>query len=143
MCFIGKCEYGFTTYNPPDDTMCNYKQKSQLTALLLSLFLGQFGAGRFYVGDTVLGTIKLLLILMGCCLTCICSLCIAPCLGYEGMKISTDINDHKEGGLFALCCGVIPFVCSSCALSIWWIVDIILFATNSIKDGNGVDLASM
>ena len=35
--------------------------KSTITTLLLSVFLGGIGADRFYVGDTGLGVVKLLL----------------------------------------------------------------------------------
>ena len=37
-----------------------YSQKSFLTALLLSLFVGSFGVDRFYLGYTGLGILKLL-----------------------------------------------------------------------------------
>ena len=66
------------------------------------------------------------------------------------MKFSTDMSDHFDSGdkgplgmFFAMCCGILPFMCSSCALTIWCIVDIILFATNSIPDENGVYLKPM
>jgi len=140
-----RCDSGYTTHKAENGTMCNYKQKSQMTAFLLTLFLGEFGAGRFYVGQTVTAVIKLLLIVCGCCLTCVCSLCVAPCLGLEsGMTTSTSLGDHFDsdkgalGMVFAIFCGTVPFICSSCALSIWCIVDIILFATNSVPDANGV-----
>merc|ERR1712129_342311 len=58
-----ECDIGYTTVHATDDdtTECNYKQKYQMNAFLLSLFLGEFGAGRFYVGDYLFGTIKLML----------------------------------------------------------------------------------
>lgn len=37
-----------------------YSQKSYLTALLLSIFIGGLGADRFYIGHTGLGVAKLL-----------------------------------------------------------------------------------
>lgn len=36
------------------------KTKSKTTAILLSIFLGEFGIDRFYLGYTVPGIIKLL-----------------------------------------------------------------------------------
>lgn len=41
-------------------TKCRYTHKSQKTAFFLSLFLGAFGADRFYLGYKVSGAFKLL-----------------------------------------------------------------------------------
>ena len=41
-------------------TKCTYGTKSQSTAFLLSLFLGIFGADRFYLGHIATGVFKLL-----------------------------------------------------------------------------------
>merc|ERR1711948_203694 len=37
-----------------------YSDKEQLTALMLALFLGYFGAGRFYINNPFYGTCKLI-----------------------------------------------------------------------------------
>jgi TM2 domain-containing membrane protein YozV len=60
--------------------------KDWLTALLLSIFLGQLGVDRFYMGYIGLGVLKLL----------------------------------TGGG-----CGI------------WWLVDVIMIATDSLKDAKG------
>ena len=60
--------------------------KDWLTALLLSIFLGQLGVDRFYLGYIGLGVLKLL----------------------------------TAGG-----CGI------------WWLVDVILIATDGLKDAKG------
>jgi len=60
--------------------------KDWLTALLLSIFLGQLGVDRFYLGYIGLGVLKLL----------------------------------TGGG-----CGI------------WWLVDVILIATDGLKDAKG------
>jgi len=60
--------------------------KDWLVALLLSIFVGEFGVDRFYLGHIGLGVLKLV----------------------------------TGGG-----CGI------------WWLVDVILIATNSLKDGQG------
>lgn len=60
--------------------------KDWLVALLLSIFVGEFGVDRFYLGHIGLGILKLV----------------------------------TGGG-----CGI------------WWLVDVILIATNSLKDGQG------
>jgi TM2 domain-containing membrane protein YozV len=60
--------------------------KDWLVALLLSIFVGEFGVDRFYLGHIGLGILKLV----------------------------------TGGG-----CGV------------WWLIDVILIATNSLKDSQG------
>jgi hypothetical protein len=60
--------------------------KDWLVALLLSIFLGELGVDRFYLGHIGLGVLKLL----------------------------------TGGG-----CGI------------WWLVDVIMIATNSLKDSQG------
>jgi TM2 domain-containing membrane protein YozV len=64
-------------------------QREFLVALLLSIFLGQLGIDRFYMGYVGLGILKLITL----------------------------------GG-----CGV------------WWLIDVILIATKSLKDANGQPL---
>lgn len=39
--------------------------KSKIVGLVLGIFLGGFGADRFYKGDTLLGIIKLVLVIGG------------------------------------------------------------------------------
>ena len=72
------------------------------------------------------GACKLTLIFMGCFLGLICGGVFAVCSGEEGI-----------GMCFALWLGI-----ASVALSVWWLVDVILFAMNSIPDANGVELES-
>eukprot|EP01084_Bolivina_argentea_P053476 98185_1 len=119
-----QCDYGYTTFNSQDSTMCNYKQKSQLTAFLLSVFLGGVGAGRFYVGDIGSGVVLLSLIIVGCCYGCFAI-------------VQTSDNDLYSYLIVGE--GVIP--ACLCANVLWVVIDSVLFAVNKIPDENGVQLA--
>lgn len=65
------------------------KQREWLVALLLSIFVGELGVDRFYMGQIGLGILKLVTL----------------------------------GG-----CGI------------WWLIDVIMIATNSLKDADGQEL---
>ena len=113
------CFDGFATFHPRiAGTQCNYARKNQSTAFLLSLFLGVFGAGRFYVGRWLTATMK-----------CIGALAISA-----GCSAGCYAMALPEMSAAVVCCYVITVV-------VWWIVDIILFACNAVSDGNGVQLA--
>ncbi|BCJ67957.1 MULTISPECIES: TM2 domain-containing protein [Polymorphospora] len=43
-----------------------YSDKSKLVAGLLGIFLGGFGVGRFYIGDTKTGVLQLVVTLITC-----------------------------------------------------------------------------
>merc|ERR1719245_2696397 len=97
----------YTTFpSPPegDQTYCNYKQKSQLTAFLLQWFLGTVGAGRFYIEDYLLGGCQAGLIGFICC--CACCGAVAASAGGEAAAIP---------GL----CGGLSTVCSSASMTSW------------------------
>ena len=109
-----------------DEDEEKYSDKKQLVALLLCLFVGGFGGGRFYIGDYGVATVKLMLTL---------SLFIVPCfLLYIGCCC-------QNGAVLAM--PVVCYGCIGCAIFIFQLTDIILFAINDIPDGNGLTLKPM
>lgn len=58
VCNMGFSSFDIETLKSESNILCCYKQKSQLKAFLLELFLG-FGIGHFYLGNIYLGLFKL------------------------------------------------------------------------------------
>ena len=113
------CNDGYVTHDFPD-VQCNYEQKEQLTAFLLSFFLGIFAAGQWYVGNYALAAPKLAIGLINCCV-------------FGSSKTSDD--DGKEKKTF---CATLFFL----VVFAWWLADVIIFGINDYTDGDGVDLQS-
>ena len=140
-----KCDDGYATYPEPEDPQsedavyCQYKQKEQLTAFLLSFFLGGCGAGRFYVESWTLGALKISFC-MGlpiclCCVMCFGTLC--------GLGFAQNFNSDGDGVMAACGCVGCCIICIySLGVFAWCLTDIILFGINDIPDGNGIELAS-
>jgi len=104
---------------------CSYKQKSRLTAFLLSFFLGTFAIDRFYLGYKWQSALKLILGIFVCCLCC---------TAYSIVKSTRNSN------LQSLVLGL-----SWCLLNlgtfVWWLTDVILIGSGNLGDGNGVSTA--
>ena len=89
------------------------KLKNANTATILSIFLGIFGVDRFYLGDVVIGIVKLAIICLAPILFAV--LAIANVLGKESLMI------------FNLFCILIA--------NVWWFADIFI-CRNRIKYKN-------
>lgn len=109
------CNNGYTTYPSANQPQCNYEQKNQLTAFLLSFFLGAFGAGHFYIEIFGIAAVKLILGLMIGCL----------------QQLAKKSEDRFLVCFYSL--GVI-------VVFIWYIWDLVLFGYNKYPDNNGVGL---
>jgi len=120
---ICKCDHHYITVK----SVCDYKQRSQLAAFLLSLFLGKFGADWFYLarqdgGYIAIGIVKLLVTLIGG-------------TGYTVTRRTTG-RGKKTVEVTRYGCGVF-----GCAALIWWIVDWARILAMEFPDGNGQSLA--
>ena len=109
-----------------------YSDKSQLTAFLLSLFLGGLGAGRLYAGDIDGGLLKLFVFLFIIILTIIIMSC----------WIKPEWSDRfgGEGPILIMLC---IYCVALFGLIINVLIDIMLFAINDIPDQNGLPLRPM
>jgi hypothetical protein len=118
-----RCMDEYASYKSPDDkkpqiTYCTYRRSKQLVAFLLEFFL-PFGVGHFYCGRIIFGMIKLLLM-------------ISPCIFVLFFIFGK--SDITLVTMVLMCL-------FGCGWTVWEIVDIVLFAINSYRDGNGVQLA--
>ena len=98
------------------DFYCNYRKKSKLIAFLLEFVLG-FGSGHFYLGKTILATIKMVYTSLTCLMFC-------------------QFHSITELKRFAIPLERVLLV----GWAIWQILDGILIAFGFYKDGNGYEL---
>jgi len=112
---------------------CCYAKKSQLTAFMLSFFLGSTGADRFYLNllPSAIGKLFFMLIIP-CILPCLlmCILGRDPCFNC--------LDEH-----FGKCACAIHFLYCSYSLGfmIWWLYDVIQIGLNNLPDAQNVSLA--
>ena len=136
MCF---CDYNYETYIEDyvkivDDTqiqklkMCNYEKKSQLTALMLSLFVG-FGSEHFYMNKIDIGIAKLCFYLV-CCVGNIILFVIYMC--FPNHKHLVEFLGKFEANYMA--CGFIVSI-------LWIIYDLVRIGNMSMLDGKGIPLS--
>jgi hypothetical protein len=104
---------------------CALERKNQLTYFLLELILN-IGAGHFYAVNIGMGVGKIIVVFIPCFV-----FCIMGCMGAMG--------GDKIGGMGA---GICLAISATCAISIWWLVDVIMIATGKYNDGLGVPLKS-
>lgn len=104
------------------DQICRVGEFSKVTALLLSIFLINFGAANFYIQQYALAIPQIILGLM-------------VCVFQFGGCATSAARDEKEKvtRLCTVCCGFNLFF--SVAIFVWWLVDLIIFALNARNDG--------
>lgn len=123
---ICKCDPHWTTFPEDSDELCNYGQTSWVLVLCMQIFFGYLGVADFIVGRIGIGVGKVVL-------------SIFPCLG--GCCAFGSVAADSDG--CAICwasTGVCFIYLSALGSLVWWIVDIVFYAQNSIQDSNGVVL---
>eukprot|EP01083_Nonionella_stella_P092735 259679_1 len=112
-----------------------YSDKKQIIALILSVALGAVGAGRFYIGDHILGAWKLTLYMVLICAPCAVLLC-KRCKDTERNTTLSNSNASASNSAFTGC-AFCTFLCGAIALFSWCVADIVMFAMNQIPDRDG------
>jgi len=133
---LGMCVCKDNWYTTDASQPCKIEKKSRTTGILLHLFLGNFGAGSFYLGWTGLGVVVLVLCLVSCLCNCV--------------QVAMGAKKKGEGGQDAACGGLplwlwqqlvrVLLGCVSCATCVLWIVTIVFMANGSARDGDNVPL---
>ena len=117
------CSRDFLTVNNAyiknNGVFCNYETKSHFLAFLLELFL-PFGVGHLYAENLTLATVKfcLFVVLVVCFVSILCTL-------------QTNVNKMIVALSAILVITLLSLICFE-------IFDIIFYALNKYKDGNGV-----
>lgn len=115
------CFDGFATLD--GEAPCGHTQRSQATAFMLTIFFGWSGADYFYIGHTDMAAGKIVYYIGGAVLILIIR---------AARKSDEDVADNK-------CLGLVQIAWKIGAL-VWYIYDIIGFATCHEVDGHGVPL---
>ena len=113
---------------------CEDDRRSQLTALLLSIFLSGVGAANFYIDRDGLAAGQLVLFLI--ILFSSCAICFPLCC------ICCGKDSEKKGILISIyfCLITIITILASLAQTAWWIADLVIFANNDREDGDSCPL---
>lgn len=129
------CKKSYINYN---NASCIYKQKSKLSAFLLSFLLGPFGADWFYLAN---GNLNYILIGLGklttgfgICITACCACCMRLAFGNSDKEVT--FKTAAALGIFYTC---LPVLCSATA-TVWYIVDWVRILSDAFPDGKNVAL---
>ena len=104
---------------------CTEGTRKQSTALLLSIFLINFGAANFYIERFDLAVPQIILGLM-------------LCFFQFGSCAVAAKRDDDTSKLCIFCCSANTLF--SLFFLSWWIADLVIFATNARDDGDGCPL---
>ena len=112
-------------YNSHKNGTCRVGRRSRTVAILLSIFLLNFGAANFYIEQFALAIPQIILGL-------------ALCLFQFGSCAVAGTRDEDTSVPCIVCCSINSVI--SLTFLAWWIADLIIFATNSRLDGSGCPL---
>lgn len=123
---VCECPSGYVNYPRDKDNLCSYKQKKQLTAFLLELFL-PFGVGHLYIGRVFFGITKMIIV------TAPVTICTFTFLG---ILISDKFLSGGNSSMLTVGSVLIFLIVGG----IWFISDAAMFILNRYPDGHGIPL---
>ncbi len=107
------------------DGTCREGRRRRVVALLLSIFLINFGAANFYIERYDLAIVQIILGL-------------ALCVFQFGSCAVAGTRDGDVTPPCIICCSINSLL--SLLFLAWWIADIVIFATNTREDGDSCPL---
>lgn len=120
------CRLGSVCYSYDSTTeQCRFGRRSRLTALLLSIFLINFGAANFYIEQYQYAVPQIVLGLL-------------LCVFQFGSCAVAGTRDNETSYPCIICCSINSVL--SLLFLAWWIADLVIFALNSRLDGLGCPL---
>jgi len=146
-CIENKCSsiesLSITNNNTTSTNNTKSCDKSQLTALLLSIFVGSLGVDRFYLGYMDIGVGKLVLFIAPIFIILIGVLIFGLWFGFGVCCTFLSGKDFED---LCVCCGIanismsvilivtVIIICSLAYLAVfvWWLVDLIFIATSQL-----------
>ena len=120
---------------------CDDERRSQLVAMLLSLFLSEVGAANFYIARNDLAGGQFAIFLISILVLCFtsCPSCFLCCCSDDGEDSST-IGCCLY--VLALVIGIVVAVSCAFIILAWWIADLVIFVQNTRLDGQNCMLRS-
>lgn len=113
---------------------CDDARRSQLVAMLLSIFLSEVGAANFYIarndlagGQLAIFLISFLVIFIAACPCCL----LCCCKDESGERTAIAFICY----MIAIIVGAIIAVVCSLMIVAWWIADLVIFVQNTRLDG--------
>ena len=113
------CLRGYSTIDSTKhgDFYCNYKKKSQVVAFLLE-FIMSFGSGHFYVGNYIIGVLKMIFTAFTCLLFC----------QFHSLIKITEVKRYIRK---------VELTCL-CIWAGWQVLDAVVLGLGLINDSNGI-----
>lgn len=129
-CFVLNSSSNYCVDNPSpcysyDNGTCRVGRRSKTVAILLSVFLLNFGAANFYIEQYALAIPQIILGL-------------ALCLFQFGSCAVAGTRDEDTSVPCIVCCSINSVI--SLTFLAWWIADLVIFATNQRLDGSDCPL---
>ena len=129
-CFVLNGSTNYCVNNPSpcysyEDEKCRQGRRRRTVAILLSVFLLNFGAANFYIERYELAIPQIILGL-------------ALCLFQFGSCAVAGTRDGDTSAPCIVCCSINSVI--SLIFLAWWIADLIFFATNKRLDGEDCPL---